>query len=182
VAGAGALVSALALTIAFVVTPQIRRWSDREAQIALETEQLARLRSVLAEEDAVRKGLMALEEARRHAERRLLAGATVAVAGSNLQLTLNRYAAESGTELLRVDAVGATVASGPLERVPARISVRGDIRGLVDLLVRLHGGETLLAVDEMRVSVSPPGVRGEADLLTASIGLHGYYRTPGSGR
>lgn len=178
---AGAGVSVVALTAAFLLMPQVRRWSDREAQIALETEQLARLRSVLAQEEAVRKALVTLEEERRQADQRLLTGTTVAVAGSDLQLLLNRYAAESGMELLRVDAVGPTATSGPLARVPARISVRGDIRGLVDLLARVQGGEKLLAVDEMRVSASP-GLGGEADVLTASIGLHGYYRATGGGR
>jgi len=181
VVAVGAAVSLVALTVAYVLIPQVRRWSDREAQIALKVGQLARLESVLAEEKSVRESLAELERKRQSADRRLLAGATAAVAGSSLQLLLNRYATESGMELQRVDAVGQTDSIGPLQRIPARITVRGDIRGLVDILQRLQGGEKLLVVDEMRVS-SSPGFRGEVDQLTATVGLHGYYRAPERGR
>lgn len=180
VVAVGGAVSLVALTVAYVLMPQVRRWSDREAQVALKEGQLARLQSVLAQEKSVREGLAELERKRRAADRRLLAGATAAVAGSNLQLLLNRYASESGMELQRVDAVGQTDSIGPLQRIPARITVQGDIRGLVDILQRLQGGEKLLVVDEMRVS-SSPGFRQEADRLTASVGLHGYYRVPEHG-
>ena len=60
------------------------------------------------------------------------------------------------------------------EPVPA---VRGDLRGLVDLLVRLQGSEALLAVDELRASCTP-GPGGAVDVITVSIGLHGYARSP----
>ena len=177
----GAAVSLASLLIAFVVIPEAQRWSAREAEIRLKAEQLARLQGVLAQEQVVRAGVASMEQERLQTERRLLAGATVAVASSSLQLLLNRFAAESGMELQRVDAVGQTASAGTLQRIPARITVQGDIRGLVDLLVLVHRSETLLAVDEMRVSASP-GFGRMPDMLTASIGLHGYYRGPGSGR
>jgi len=174
----GATVSLLALVMAFVVVPEVGRWSAREAEIRLKAGQLARLQDVLAQEDSVRQAVADMGRARTSADRRLLAGATEAVASSNLQLLLNGFATESGMDLQRVDAVGRSSAQGALQRVPARITVQGDIRGLVDLLVRAHGSEVLLAVDEMRVSASP-GFAGAPDLLTASIGLHGYYEGPG---
>ncbi len=173
----GAAVSLVALAVAYVVLPQARRWTERETRISLRSEQLARLEAVLAQEASVRETLSALQRERAGADRRLLSGGTVAVAGSNLQLLLNRYVAESGMELQRVDAVGQAAGQGPLRRIPARITVRGDIRGLVDLLVRLQRAETLLAVDELRASATP-GPRGDVDVITASIGLHGYARSP----
>lgn len=181
VVAVGAAVSVVALAFAYVVLPQARRWAEREARISLRSEQLARLEAVLAQEASLREGLAALERQRADADRRLLQGATVAVAGSNLQLLLNRYAADSGMELQRVDAVGEAAGQGPLLQIPARITVRGNIRGLVDLLVRLQGSETLLAVDELRAS-STPGPGGGVDVITASIGLHGYARSPGGDR
>lgn len=177
----GAAVSVVALVGTFFVVPEVGRWSAREAEIRLKAGQLARLQNVLAQEDPVRRAFADMERERTSADRRLLAGATEAVASSNLQLLLNGYAAESGMDLQRVDAVGRSSAQGPLQRVPARITVQGDIRGLVDLLVRVHRSEVLLAVDEMRVSASP-GFGGAPDLLTASIGLHGYYDGPGEAR
>jgi len=172
----GAAVLVVALGLVWVVIPQARRWSEREARISLRSEQLARLESVLAQETEVREGLAALQRERQAADRRLLQGRTVAVAGSNLQLLLNRYVADSGMDLERVDAVGQAADQGPLLEIPARLTVRGDIRELVDLLVRLQGSETLLAVEELRVSATP--VRGQVDVITASIGLHGYARSP----
>jgi len=177
----GAAVSLASLLVAFVFVPEAQRWSAREAEIHIKAEQLARLQSVLAQEGSTRESVAGMEQERLHADRRLLAGATVAVASSTLQLLLNRYAAESGMDLQRVDAVGQTAGTGPLQRVPARITVQGDIRALVDLLALLHRSETLLAVDEMRVSASP-GFDRAPDLLTASIGLHGYWGGPEGGR
>jgi hypothetical protein len=54
--------------------------------------------------------------------------------------------------------------------------VRGDIYGLVDLLFYLQQGEKLLVIDDLRVSAS----RGAENLLTMSLGLHGYYRSQAS--
>ncbi len=174
---AGAAVSVVALAFAYVVLPQARRWTEREARISLRSEQLARLEAVLAQEASLRDALTKLERDRGAADRRLLPGGTVAVAGSNLQLLLNRQVAASGMELQRVDAVGEAAGQGPLRQIPARITVRGDIRGLVDLLVRLQESEALLAVDELRAS-STPGPGGAVDVITASIALHGYARSP----
>lgn len=177
----GVAVSLVSLLVAFVLVPQAQRWSARETEIRLKAEQLARLESVVVQEESVREAVASLEGERRRADGRLLQGGTVAVASSGLQLLLNRYAAESGMDLQRVDAVGQTTSTGPLQPVPARITVQGDIRGLVDLLLLLHRGEILLAVDEMRVSASP-GFSRAPDLLTASIGLHGYYAGPEADR
>lgn len=181
VVAAGTAVTIVTLSVAYVVLPEARRWSDREAQISLRAAQLARLQAVLAQEKSVREELSDLRRKRRTAERRLLAGATSAVARSDLQLLLNRYATESGMELERVDALGQSDSIGVLQRIPARIMVRGDIRGLVEILHLLQGSETLLAVDEIRLSTSP-GFRREADLLTASVSLHGYYHGRGDSR
>jgi type II secretory pathway component PulM len=175
---AGAVVSAAALLFTFLVIPQARRWSDREARITLRTEQLSRLQGVLGEEAAIGEMLAELERRRVAAERRLLAGGTMAVAGSNLQRLLNRYASEAGMELERVDAVAQSAGEGTLREVPARITVRGDVRSLLDLLLRLQEGGTLLSVDELSVSASG-SARGDPNQLAATIGLHGYTLDPG---
>jgi hypothetical protein len=106
----------------------------------------------------------------------LLAGETAAVAGSSLQLLLNRYAQESRVVLDRVDAVRPSGTEAGILEVPARVAVRGDIYGLVDLLFYLQNGEKLLVIDDMRVSEGR-GNRSGQRLLTMSVSLHGYYRT-----
>ena len=169
----GAVVTLVALTATYVVLPLARRWSDREARITLRTEQLSRLQGVVAEETAIRTALEAAERQRREAEDRLLRGGTRAVAGSNLQLLLNRYATEAGMEVERVDAVAGGAGDEAVQRIPARITVRGDLRGLVELLSRMQEGMVLLAVDELSVT-SSASARGRRDGLTATIGVHGF--------
>jgi hypothetical protein len=179
VIAAGGGVSVLALLTVLVVLPQARRWLDREEQIAMRGEQLARLEALIAREETVRQRLVDLQQARASAGRLLLAGETAAVAGSSLQLLLNRYAAESRVVLDRVDAVRASGDETGITEVPARVTVRGDIYGLVDLLFYLQHGEKLLVLDDLRVSETRGG-RGEENLLTVSMSLHGYYRGGGS--
>jgi len=175
----GGAVSVLALLTVLVVLPQARRWLDREEQIAMRGEQLARLEALISREESVRQRLVELQQARASAGRLLLAGETAAVAGSSLQLLLNRYAAESRVVLDRVDAVRPSGSEASITEVPARVAVRGDIYGLVDLLFYLQHGEKLLVVDDLRVTETPGG-RGGENLLTVSVSLHGYYRGGGS--
>ena len=176
----GGGVSVLALLAVFVVLPQSRRWLDREERIAMRSEQLARLEALIRREDSVRQRLADLRQARAGVGRLLLAGETPAVAASNLQLLLNRYATESRVVLDRVDAVSRTAdAEGNVEEIPARVAVRGDIYGLVDLLFYLQHGEKLLVIDDLRVTGARAGMRSE-ELLTVSVSIHGFYRGGGS--
>jgi len=179
VVAVGGSVSLLALLAVLVVLPQARRWADREEQIAMRGEQLARLEALIAREETVRQRLVDLQQARASAGRLLLAGETAAVAGSSLQLVLNRYAAESRVVLDRVDVVRSSGEEGGITEIPARVAVRGDVYGLVDLLFYLQHGEKLLVIDDLRVSETR-GSRSDQDLLTVSMSLHGYYRGGGT--
>ncbi len=181
VVSVGAALGLAALLASYVAIPQARRWSEREEMISVRADQLARLQSVLADSSEVHGALAELRSRREAMERRLLAGPTVAVAASDLQLRLNRYVTDAGMELQRVDAVAQGADDGVLRRIPAQISVRGDVRGLVSLLAGLQDGDALLAVENLRVSVAP-GRPGEPESLTAAIGLHGYSSAGEAGR
>lgn len=176
VIAAGAAVSAVAVLVSWVVVPQLLRWSEREALIDLRTDQLARLQEVVVQEEALNGRLADLESEWRRGQALLLSGGTRAVAGSALQLLLNRYVAEAGMELERVDALGPSTERGALREVPARLTVRGDLSGLLYLLVRVQEGDVLLAVDELRVSAIP-GPAGTQERIAATLALHGYART-----
>ena len=173
VVGAGAAVSLVSLLFAFVILPQAQRLADREASIEVRSEQLARLRGVIAAEPGLRDELEALREELASVEPQLLEGGTAAVAASNLQLLLNQYVTEAGLELERVDAAGQAGDLGGLQRIPARISVRGETPGLVYLLARLHESAPFLSIDELRISVQAPRP-GDPETLMALISLHGY--------
>ena len=106
---------------------------------------------------------------------RLLTGTTPAVAGSNLQVLLQRYADESAVQLDRVDAVGELAASREgLLAIPVRLQVHGDVYGLVDFLYRLQHGEKLLVTDELGINAGLESTLGSQS-LTWSVSLHGLY-------
>jgi len=179
VIAAGAGVSALALLAVLVAFPQVRHWVEREEQIAVRAERLARLEALVGREDTARQRLGELQRAQVGAGRQLLAGETAAVAASSLQLLLNRYAAESRVTLDGVDAVSRSGEEGGITEIPARVAVRGDVYGLVDFLFYLQNGEKLLVVDDLRVNAG--GVGQHRQMLTTSVSLHGYYRSHGGG-
>lgn len=187
----GATVSALALTLSMIVLPWLGRVYEREQSIALRAEQLARLEAVAADRSSLELGAERLAAGREELGRRLLPGATAAVAASNLQQLLNRLAAGTGLEVQRVDAAGAPTEDGPLLRIPARLTARGDMSGLVQLLHRVQSGEPFLVVDGLRVGTgsiatrSPfmqPGPARSTGQLSISLDLYGYYGGSGEAR
>jgi len=180
VVAAGAVLSVGAVLAVLVLVPLARHWGDREAEIRMRGEQLARIEALVASRETVERQLADLRGARADAGQRLLEGGTMAVAASGLQILLNRYAAESKVTLERVDVVSQAGAPDSITQVPARIAVRGDIYGLVDLLFYLQHGQKLLVIDDFRAMSGQTGRPGES-LLTATVSLHGYYRGTGGG-
>jgi hypothetical protein len=186
VIAAGAAVSALALLVVLIVLPLRDRWEQREAEIAAKREQLARLRGLVASERAIREALAAQRRNRGPLSTRLLTGATPALAASELQLLIQRYANQSRVSLERVDVVGEPKpAEEGLPAIPVQLSGQGDIYGLIDLLYYLQHGEKLLIIDEIQVTSAqafPETMEegtalptSERNLLQWSVRLHGPY-------
>ena len=176
----GAALSVGAVLIVLVLLPLGQRWGDREAEIRMRAEQLARIEALIAGRESVERQLAELRGAHADAGERLLEGGTMAVAASGLQLLLNRYAAESKVTLDRVDVVSQAGAPDSITQVPARIAVRGDVYGLVDMLFYLQHGQKLLVIDDLRAMAGQPGRLGDG-LMTATVSLHGYYRGTNGG-
>jgi Type II secretion system (T2SS), protein M subtype b len=162
----GAVVSAAALVVMFAVLPFARRWSEREAEIAVRRERLVQLEALVASEAPARRALGEEERRRALLGQRLVSGMTPALASSNLQTLLQGYADESHVTLDRVDLVSETqgASSDSLPTVPVQLSATGDVYGLFDFLYRLQYGERLLVVDEVLVSA------GYAPPVSASAG------------
>lgn len=176
VVAGGALLGTLALLGVWVVLPFVSRWQDREAAIEAKQIQLGQLRTLVGEETATRQSLSARLRERTALRRRLLTGATPALAASDLQALLQGYADGSRVSLTRVDLVAQPGAAGDegLPAIPVRLSAHSDIHGLAGLLSRLQYGEKLLVIDELAVNVG--AVAGDRpDLLTFSVRLHGAY-------
>ena len=179
VVAAGAAVSAAALFLVLLVLPFAHQWVTREAAIAASREQWTRLQSLVSGESRLRRALDTVRLAQQSVRGRLLAGTTPAVAASNLQVLLQRYADESAVQLDRVDAVSEAEPSregggGGLLAIPVRLQVHGDVYGLVDFLYRLQHGEKLLVTDELGINAGLGSTLGSQS-LTWSVRLHGLY-------
>jgi hypothetical protein len=168
----GVLVSVIALVVAYGAVPFVRRWLAREEVIATQAERLARLRGLVASEDALRAALTERRAALDAGPQRLLAGRTPALAAAALQSALQRYADESQLMVSRLDVAGAPVAGGTLPRLPATLSAVGDVYGVVDLLDRVQHGPLGLEITELTVRPNP-ALRG--DLVQVTIALQGAY-------
>jgi type II secretory pathway component PulM len=180
---AGLAVSFVALCLTQVVLPFADRWSARERAYAESGEQWARLQGLVVSEDRLRQALNKERGVRRASGDLLVPGRTPALAGSDLQSLLRRYAEESMLQLDRVDVAGQakTDRSGLVE-IPVALQGQGDIYGLVDFLFRVQHGERLLVVDELLVNagyVRPgPQDSGSVRPLVWTLRAHGLYPGP----
>lgn len=175
---AGATIGALALVVTLLALPALDRWTAREAAISANRERHARLAGLVASEEALRGALRERRTAQAGTMRLLLAGATPALAASNLQTLLQQYAEESLVQLNRVDVVGQPKAERPgLVSVPVVLQGQGDIHGLVDFLYRVQHGQRLLVIDEISVNTRSSW-QGENQVLQWSLRAHGLYPAP----
>lgn len=182
VVAGGAVLSAVALVTVYGVLPFARRWSEREARIEALAEQAGRLEALVESEAALDQVVDALERSREHRARRLLVGQTPDLAASSLQSLVKGYADRSRVRLERVDVVRDLEAESPgLTPVGLRMTVRGDVYGLVDFLFYLQNGEKLLVLDELRVNASGgraiSRVSNETQLLSWSVRLRAFHAT-----
>lgn len=178
-------VGAVAVTGIVLLTqfalPWLDRWSEREARIDAISEQVSRLEALAAAETGLAAAVEDLAARRDTAARRLLSGETPALAASALQTLLNGYAERSGVGVVRIEPEPAEppAVGESLGRIPIRLTARGDVYGLVDLLFYLQNGETLLVVDELVVGSARSFGRTET-LMNWTLRLHGLY-APGTG-
>jgi hypothetical protein len=179
VVASGATIAVLALAIALVVLPAVDRWTTREAAIAVARERHARLAGVVAGERSLRQALGQRRNAQAASMRLLLAGASPALAASNLQALLQRYAEESLVQLNRVDVAGALRPERPgLAAVPVLLQGQGDIHGLVDFLYRVQHGERLLVIEDIAINTRSTYLRDDQS-LTWSLRAHALYPSAG---
>ncbi len=181
VVAGGAILSAVALITVYGVLPFARRWSEREARIAALAEQAGRLEALVESQSALDRVVAELDRSRERRDRRLLLGQTADLAASSLQSLVKGYADRSRVRLERVDVVRDLESeSSGLTPVGLRLTVRGDVYGLVDFLFYLQNGEKLLVLDELRVTASGRAATrasAGAELLSWSVRLHAFHAT-----
>lgn len=182
VVAGGAILSVVALITVYGVLPFARRWSEREERIDALSQQAGRLEALVEGQSALDRVVTELENSRERRAQRLLIGQTPDLAASNLQSLVKGYADRSRVRLERVDVLRDLESeSSGLTPVGLRLTVRGDVYGLVDFLFYLQNGEKLLVLDELRVTAS--GGRAttrsgdESQLLGWSVRLHAFHAT-----
>ena len=163
----GTIVSVVALVVAYVVLPTVRRWRDREDAIEGLRLNAGRLIALGTHRDALAASVRAREDSAALLPVRLIRERTRALAAAELQALLQQHAAASRVSVTRLDAAaGADSAGAGATTLPATISAVGDIYGLVDFLRRIEHGPRLLEVTELAVG-SSSALRGE--LLQLSL-------------
>ena len=102
VVAAGAVISVVALSVAYLLLPFARNWTEREEAIEAKMEQVARLQALLENREALQEAVDGLEQSRDRRARRLLTGSTAALAASSVQSLMRSYAERSRVRLERV--------------------------------------------------------------------------------
>jgi hypothetical protein len=175
----GAAVAATVLLVMFALLPWSDRWTSEESTYAASRERYTRLQTLVASETRLRRALEAQQQALRASVGLLATGSTPALAASNLQALVQRYAEESVVQLDRIFVAGEAKADSlGLVSIPVQLQGQGDIYGLVDFLFRLQHGEKLLVIDDLTISAGLPQA-GRQEFLVWSMTMHGLYASAG---
>lgn len=165
--GIGIAVLVIAFVASRVVLPVAREWRDREAQIDLARERVARLNGLALYQDSL------VQAAQQATEMpmvpRVLRARTAALAASELQGMLQEYSRVSRVSISRLDVasrVEGEADGAGAQFIPASVSATTDVYGLADLLNRIETGELALDVSELSVS---PNAALRGDLLQVSL-------------
>lgn len=177
----GAGIVAGALLVVFALLPLWDRWSSREATYSASRDRYVRLQSLVASEGRLRRALGQQQQALRASVGLLATGSTAALAASNLQALVQRYAEESVVQLDRIYVAGEAKADSlGLVAIPVQVQGQGDIYGLVDFLFRLQHGEKLLVIDDMTITAGLPQTQtGRREFIVWSMTMHGLYAPSG---
>jgi hypothetical protein len=171
----GAAVAVTVLLVMFALLPMRDRWTSEESTYAASRDRYVRLQTLVASESRLRGALEAQRQALRASVGLLATGSTPALAASNLQALVQRYAEESVVQLDRIFVAGeARADSLGLVSIPVQLQGQGDIYGLVDFLFRLQHGEKLLVIDDLSITAGLAQT-GRQDFVVWSLTMHGLY-------
>jgi hypothetical protein len=165
----GATVVAVAAFIVLVLVPLGRRWSEREALIAVTRHHLARVASIVGREAELAEATRRLDSRLDASGTRLVRARSLPLAASAVQSMVRDYAGSSVVTVTRLDAAREPIASGSSVAIPATIAAQGDIYGIADFLRRLQHGPWMLEITDFTIAPNPV-LRG--NILQVSIGLH----------
>ena len=175
----GPAIAATVLLVVFALLPLRERWTSEESTYSASRDRYVRLQTLVASESRLRQALEAQQQALRASVGLLATGSTPALAASNLQALVQRYAEESVVQLDRIFVAGEAKADSlGLVSIPVQLQGQGDIYGLVDFLFRLQHGEKLLVIDDLTISAGLPQA-GRLEFVVWSMTMHGLYASGG---
>lgn len=164
----GATVVAVAAVVMLVLLPLGRRWSEREALIAVTRNHLARVTSIIGHEGELAEATRTVEVRLDAGGTRLIRARSLPLAAAAVQSMVRDYASATGVTVTRLDAAGEPIASNSSAAIPATIAAQGDIYGIADFLRRLQHGPWLLDITDFSIAPNPV-LRG--NILQVSIGM-----------
>ena len=164
----GATVVAVTAFVVTVLLPLGRRWSEREAMIAVTRMHLAHVGSVIGREQELADAARALDGRLDAGGTRLIRAVSLPLAASSLQSMVRDYAQASGVTVTRLDAAGAPLSSASGVALPASLAAQGDIYGIADFLRRLQHGKWLLELTDFTIAPNPV-LRGNIIQMTLGI-------------
>lgn len=159
---------AVTAVVVLVLVPLGRRWSEREALIAVTRNHLARVASIVGHEAELAESTRRVEARLDASGVRLVRARSLPLAAAAVQSMVRDYAGASVVTVTRLDAAGEAVAVGSGLAIPATLSAQGDIYGIADFLRRLQHGPWLIEITDFSIAPNPV-LRG--NILQVSIGM-----------
>lgn len=162
----GACIVAVALLIAFVALPFVRRVQLREVELEATRASIRELRALTANAGSLDSAGAAAEAALTARGRRAIRARSAAIAASALQSFLQDASDASRLLVTRLDVAPADSAGN--RTLPASLSAHGDIHGLADFLGHLEHGPRVVRVERMMVQMNS-ALRGAPDMLQLTM-------------
>lgn len=179
--GAGAIVALVALSRGF---PAWRRWdAETRAGAAQLMAEAAGVEDIMRDEHTVRDSLLARNTRFLALAPRLLPGTTPATAAANLSALVSGAATVANVRVESVESQADSGGGETFNRVTARASLVGDVRGLMTTLAAIERGPTLLAVRELSIAQTEQAApEGRPEVLRAQFVIEGLALADHAGR
>lgn len=172
------LVAVVVIPLALVAVPL---WSAHQEYRETESA-LGRRLGALREQNARRPEIEAryqAERKRQERDARLLAGATAALAGAELQGIVKRVVEQHGGNIATTQVL-PIAGEGRFGRLSIKVRLTVGLPGLVGVLYALENGSPYLFVDDVTVRAPRAGRGAATGPLTVDLQLSGYLRTASS--
>jgi hypothetical protein len=179
----GVVVVTVLLVVGRGVPALLARGTQQRQRAAVVGEQATRAEWSVREADRTRRALAQVRTELATFDSALVSGAVPSAASAALAELVSDAASSADARIASIQLAADTLAARPaLARVSARVSVSGDLMSIAQLIQMLEEGPQLLAVRELSVAPSQPGIaRGQVETLQAEMLVEGLFRREPAG-